>query len=442
MTCAGAWRPGSRCSCRACGTRSASASPHEAGFSTVFLSGYCVSGTLLGLPDVGYLTQAEMADVAARVCAASPETTVVVDADTGYGNPLNVVRTVELWEQAGASGMFLEDQVWPKRCGHMAGKQVVPREDWLAKLRAAVDRRTHLHVTARTDARAAVGLDEALERARMARDEGVDALFVEAPESVAELERIAGALPGITLVANMVETGRTPLLTPAELADLGFTLIVSPLSALFAMVKEVRTALGILRAKGSLRDDLDRLVTFDDFAELVDLDGTSRSARPNRPPTQAGDLVRSAQRASRVTPALLAPDSSNGVRQPGSEAPRCLPPSGPGPTPGRSVEMWSGAPGDRRAPATKCFRSRGAPVNDQHRPRARRTMIDRRPLPGQPARGVAGDDPGQPPLRHDRRRSAVRARGRRAPARRRRRLRDAGRARRRRRRTPSSSATR
>jgi 2-methylisocitrate lyase-like PEP mutase family enzyme len=244
----------------------------QAGFSTVFLSGYCVSGTLLGLPDVGYLTQGEMAAVAARVCAASPGTTVVVDADTGYGNQLNVVRTVELWEQAGASGMFLEDQVWPKRCGHMAGKQVVPREDWLAKLRAAVARRTHLHVTARTDARAAVDLGEALERARMARDEGVDALFVEAPESVPELERIASALPGTTLVANMVETGRTPLLTPAELADLGFTLIVSPLTALFAMVKEVRTALDLLQEKGSLRDDLDRLVTFDGFAELVDLE--------------------------------------------------------------------------------------------------------------------------------------------------------------------------
>ena len=244
----------------------------QAGFTTVFLSGYCVSGTLLGLPDVGYLTQGEMAAVATRVCAASPETTVVVDADTGYGNPLNVVRTVELWEQAGASGMFLEDQVWPKRCGHMAGKQVVERGEWLAKLQAALDHRRTLHVTARTDARGAVDLDEALERARMARDEGVDALFVEAPESVAELERIAGALPGITLVANMVETGRTPLLTPPELAELGFTLIVSPLTALFAMVKEVRTALDLLQEKGSLRDDLDRLMTFDGFAEVVDLE--------------------------------------------------------------------------------------------------------------------------------------------------------------------------
>jgi 2-methylisocitrate lyase-like PEP mutase family enzyme len=243
----------------------------QAGFETVFLSGYCVSGTLLGLPDVGYLTQSEMAAVAARVCTASPGTPVVVDADTGYGNPLNVARTVELWEQAGASGLFLEDQVWPKRCGHMAGKQVVPAEDWLAKLRAAVEHRTHLHVTARTDARAAVGLEEALERARMARDTGVDALFVEAPESMAELEAVAEALQGTTLVANMVETGRTPLLTPEELADLGFTLIVSPLSALFAMVKAVRDALASLRAAGSLRDELDRLVDFEEFGRVVDL---------------------------------------------------------------------------------------------------------------------------------------------------------------------------
>jgi 2-methylisocitrate lyase-like PEP mutase family enzyme len=248
----------------------------RAGFDTVFLSGYCVSGTLLGLPDVGYLTQSEMAAVAARVCAASPATAVVVDADTGYGNPLNVARTVELWERAGASGLFLEDQVWPKRCGHMAGKQVVPAEDWLAKLRAAVEHRTHLHVTARTDARAAIGLDEALERTRMARDAGVDAVFVEAPESVAELEAIADALPGTTLVANMVETGKTPLLTPAELADLGFTLIVSPLSALFAMVKAVRDALASLRRAGSLRDELDRLVDFEEFGRIVDLEGHLR----------------------------------------------------------------------------------------------------------------------------------------------------------------------
>jgi len=243
----------------------------RAGFDVVFLSGYAVSGTLLGRPDVGALTQTEMAEVAGRVCPAVPDTMVVVDADTGYGNALNVVRTVELWEAAGATGLFLEDQVWPKRCGHMAGKQVVERGEWLAKLAAARDHRSHLFVTARTDARAPLGLDEAIERGRMAADLGVDAVFVEAPESVAELERIAAGLPGLTLVANMVETGRTPLLTPSELADLGFRLIVSPLSGLFAAVQALGQAYGRLVEAGTLRDDLDSLVSFDTFTDLVGL---------------------------------------------------------------------------------------------------------------------------------------------------------------------------
>ncbi len=243
----------------------------EADFDTVFVSGYCVSATMLGKPDFGFLTQTEMAEVARRVCAAAPNTSVVVDADTGYGGPLNAIRTVELWEQAGAAGMFLEDQVWPKRCGHMPGKQVVPTEDWLAKLRAVVDHRTHLHITARTDARAMNGLDDALERAKMARDLGVDAVFIEAPESVAELERIAAELRDVTLVANMVETGKTPLLTPTELAELGFHLIVSPLSGLFTMVHAIRESLALLRTEGSLRSHLDRLVGFDDFGALVGL---------------------------------------------------------------------------------------------------------------------------------------------------------------------------
>ena len=245
----------------------------EAGFDTVFLSGFAVSGTLLGLPDFGYLTQGEMAEVARRVCGASRSTMVVVDGDTGYGNPLNVTRTIELWEAAGATGIFLEDQVWPKRCGHMAGKQVVPREEWLAKLRAAVEHRTHLHVTARTDARAAIGLDEALARAKAAAEVGVDAVFVEAPESIDELEAIASAVPGKVLVANMVETGKTPLLTPNELHELGFDLIVSPLSGLLSATKALRDTLALLREKGTLRGDLGRLVDFEDFGAIVDLPG-------------------------------------------------------------------------------------------------------------------------------------------------------------------------
>ena len=244
---------------------------HQAGFSTAFVSGFAVSGTLLGKPDVGFLTQVEMGAVAQRVCDAAPLLNAVVDADTGYGNPMNVRRTVEIWEQSGAAGMFLEDQVWPKRCGHMAGKQVVSREDWLAKLRAACDHRQHLFVTARTDARAAVSLDEAIERARMARDTGVDALFIEAPESIAEMEAIARALPDITLVANMVEKGMTPLLTPQELADLGFRLIVSPLSLLLAATKAISDAAQVLATAGTMRENLENLVSFNSFTDIVGL---------------------------------------------------------------------------------------------------------------------------------------------------------------------------
>jgi 2-methylisocitrate lyase-like PEP mutase family enzyme len=245
----------------------------RAGFPSAFLSGYAVSGTLLGEPDIGLLTQTEMVDVARRVCSAAPGLDVIVDADTGYGNPINTIRTVELWRAAGASGLFLEDQVWPKRCGHMAGKQVIERSDWLAKLRAACEHRGDLFVTARTDARAAAGLDEAIERARMARDTGVDALFVEAPESIAELEAIAAALPGITLVANMVETGRTPLLTLDELSDLGFRLVVSPLSLLFGSVHAMQRTAAQLRSEGTLREHLGSLVPFGEFTELVGLPG-------------------------------------------------------------------------------------------------------------------------------------------------------------------------
>ncbi|MFP5317861.1 MAG: oxaloacetate decarboxylase [Acidimicrobiia bacterium] len=244
----------------------------EAGFEVCFLSGYATAATLLGMPDFGYLTQGEMAEVARRVCGAAPEVAVVVDGDTGHGNALNTIRTVRLWEAAGAAGIFLEDQVWPKKCGHMAGKRVVPREEWLTKLRAAVEHRDRLFVVARTDARAAVGLEEACERARMAADVGVDAIFVEAPESVEEMEAVAAATPGLVRVANMIEAGRTPLLTPAELHDLGFDLIVSPLTGLFASARALSHAYGVLRAKGSLRDDLDLVTSFEQFNAVVDLD--------------------------------------------------------------------------------------------------------------------------------------------------------------------------
>ncbi len=244
----------------------------DAGFEVCFLSGYATAATLLGLPDFGYLTQAEMADVARRVCRTSPGAAVVIDGDTGGGNALNTIRTVELFEAAGGAGIFLEDQVWPKKCGHMAGKRVVPREEWLGKLQAALDHRWRLFVVARTDARAALGLDEAIQRARMAAQLGVDAVFVEAPESLEEMQAIADALPGVVLVANMIESGKTPLLTPPELHELGYDLIVSPLSGLFAMARALSTAYAVLADQGTLRDHLDLVTGFDDFNRIVDLD--------------------------------------------------------------------------------------------------------------------------------------------------------------------------
>src|SRR5438876_1688392 len=244
----------------------------EAGFDVCFVSGYATAATLLGLPDFGYLTQTEIAEVARRVCASVPQLAVVVDGDTGHGNPLNTIRTVELFERAGAAGIFLEDQVWPKKCGHMAGKRVVPREEWLAKLRAVVEHRDKLFLVARTDARAAVGIDEACERARMAAGLGADAIFVEAPESIEELEAVAAAVPGVVRVANMIEAGKTPLLTPDELHDLGYDLIVSPLTGLYAAAKAMATAYETLQERGSLRDHLDLLTSFEDFNRVVGLD--------------------------------------------------------------------------------------------------------------------------------------------------------------------------
>ncbi|TFH26869.1 MAG: oxaloacetate decarboxylase [Myxococcales bacterium] len=244
----------------------------RAGFEVLFIGGFSVAATMLGEPDFGYLTQTEMSETARRICRLT-DRPVLVDADTGYGNALNVQRTVELLHAAGAAGLFLEDQVWPKRCGHMKGKQVVERADWLRKLRAVLQTRPgrDLFLVARTDARAVLGLDEAIARGRAAHDLGADAVFVEAPESIAELEKIARAIPG-PKVANMVEGGRTPLLAPDELHQLGFDLIVTPLAALLAGAKAIGEVYAELRRSGTMRDRLDSLLSFDEFNDLIDLD--------------------------------------------------------------------------------------------------------------------------------------------------------------------------
>jgi 2-methylisocitrate lyase-like PEP mutase family enzyme len=243
-------------------------------FEVLFVSGYSVSASRLGAPDYGYLTQTEIAETARSICGNTP-LPVIVDADTGYGNPLNAIRTGSLLHEAGAAGIFLEDQVWPKKCGHFAGKRVVERGEWLAKLRAVLDLRADgvdLFLVARTDALSAEGIDEAITRACMARDLGADAVFVEAPRSVQDLETVASRVQGAVRVANMIEGGLTPLLTKDELHDLGFDLIVTPLTALFAATKAVERTLGLLREKSTLRDDLELVASFKDFETVVDLE--------------------------------------------------------------------------------------------------------------------------------------------------------------------------
>ena len=242
------------------------------GFEVVFISGYSVSAVRLGEPDFGLLTQTEMIEAARGVCRVS-RAPVIVDADTGYGNPLNVIRTVQELQDAGAAGVFLEDQVWPKKCGHFEGKQVVDAADHAAKIRAARDARDErdLFIVARTDARQPLGVEEAIERCLAYKEAGADALFVEAPQSVAELEQVAEALPP-PLVANMIERGVTPHLTRTELRDLGYALIVCPLAALYSSAKAVTDVLTELRDRETTAGAVDRMLAFDQFGELVELE--------------------------------------------------------------------------------------------------------------------------------------------------------------------------
>ena len=241
------------------------------GFDIVFISGYSVSAARLGEPDFGFLTESEMAEAARAVTRVS-KAPVIVDADTGYGNAVNVIRTVRDFQDAGAEGVFLEDQVWPKKCGHFAGKQVIPTEDHVAKIKAACDARGErdLFVVARTDARQPLGLEQAIERCLAYKEAGADALFVEAPRSVEELEQIASALPP-PLVANMIERGVTPHLSRSELEQLGFQLIVCPLAALYASAKAVTDVLTELRERETTAGVVDRMLAFDEFGEIVEL---------------------------------------------------------------------------------------------------------------------------------------------------------------------------
>jgi len=243
----------------------------KAGFEAVFQTGYGTSATLFGMPDYGFIGAAETADNARRI-SRTAEIPVIVDIDTGYGNALSVWKLVKELESAGVSGIFLEDQRWPKRCGHMQGKEVVPHSEYAEKLQSALDARTSKDfvIVARTDARATDGLDAAIERGRQNKKIGADIIFVEAPRTIDEMKRIGREIKA-PLVANMIEGGATPISTASELYKMGFNIILYPLSVLFASTHAALKVLQELKESGGTKRLVNSMVDFEEFNSLVDL---------------------------------------------------------------------------------------------------------------------------------------------------------------------------
>lgn len=249
------------------------------GFSAVYMSGYAASASVLGMPDLGLMTGNEMADQLRRIAAVTT-VPVLADGDTGFGGALNVMRTVRDYMSAGAAAIQIEDQVSPKRCGHMEDKQVVETQEMVERLRAAVDARgrADIVIIARTDARATHDLDEAIRRGQRYAEAGADVIFIEAPQSRDEIRAIRNALPGVKLLANMVEGGKTPYCGAAELQDLGFAIALYPVTMLFAATQAIRTALGELKSAGRIQDT--PLTDFSKFNSIMGLrDYLDRAAR-------------------------------------------------------------------------------------------------------------------------------------------------------------------
>ncbi|MGZ4606591.1 MAG: isocitrate lyase/PEP mutase family protein [Blastococcus sp.] len=245
----------------------------QAGFDAVYMTGFGTTASLIGRPDVGLLSGAEMVDNARRIVSAV-DVPVIADADTGYGNAINVVRTVQLYEQAGVAGIQLEDQVMPKKCGHMSGKLLIGADEMVGKLRAAVAARSDpdLLIIARTDAVAVTGVDDAIARARSFAEAGADALFVEAPTSEEDIARVAAELRDVApLVFNWAEGGRTPPLSLERITELGFALVIYPIGALLAATAGIQALLATLKADGTPVAAMPGLPSFGQFTDLIGL---------------------------------------------------------------------------------------------------------------------------------------------------------------------------
>jgi methylisocitrate lyase len=243
----------------------------DVGFQAAFQTGYGTSASLLGMPDFGFLNAGETLENARRIiaCVNIP---ILVDIDTGYGNPLNVWKIVKDLERIGAKGIFLEDQVWPKRCGHMTGKAVIPKEEYILKLQAAIDARedNEFIIVARTDSLAQFGIEEALERGKEYRKTGADVIFIEAPKTIDQMELIAKEIKA-PLLANMIEEGVTPNLTANQLRKMGYKMVVFPLSALYSSTFAIKQTLQTLKKTGTTKELKNKMITFQEFNDLVNL---------------------------------------------------------------------------------------------------------------------------------------------------------------------------
>ena len=249
----------------------------EAGFPAVYLSGAGVANSLLGRPDIGIATMDEMVMIAERICDVV-DVPVIADGDTGYGGVHNVARTVRAYERAGVAAVQLEDQVFPKKCGHFDGKEVVSTGEMLERLNAARDARSGsggIHIIARTDARGPHDLDEAIRRARAYGEAGADVLFVEAPQSRDELARVGQELVAWPLMANMVEFGKTPLVPAGELHALGFSLVIFPGTITRTVTKAARDVLTELHKSGTTAGRLDDMASFSDVNRIVGLEAAN-----------------------------------------------------------------------------------------------------------------------------------------------------------------------
>ncbi len=244
----------------------------QAGFKALTIGGYAASASILGKPDLSFLTLTEMVDCVRRIVDVV-DIPVFTDGDTGHGGVLNVQRTVKEIERAGAAGMFIEDQVFPKRCGHMADKQVIEKGEMVAKVKAAVDARVDddFIIMARTDALAVNGLEDAIERGNLFAQAGADLIFVEAPTTTEQMQQITSQI-NAPLLANNIEGGKSPLLSAAELEKIGYNTVVFPVSATYSIAKIIGDLMAELSATGTTAGFRNQMISFDEFNDLMDLD--------------------------------------------------------------------------------------------------------------------------------------------------------------------------